>query len=80
MNYKYIAKISVLIVGTHILHVASNYLYWTKCGGFVNSIFAYNSPTCKGLRWVSDMSATNIGGYVATLPFNVFNLIEIHYP
>jgi hypothetical protein len=60
MNYKYIANISALIVGTHILHVASNYLYWIRCGGFMNSIFSHGSPTCKGLRWVSDTTAINI--------------------
>jgi len=60
-------KVFSVIVGSHVVRCMSEYMYFTQCAGFWNSIFSWNSPTCRGLRWVSDSVMTNavglIGGY-----------------
>jgi len=63
-------KVLSVIVGSHVVRCMSEYIYFTQCAGFWNSIFSWNSPTCRGLRWVSDSVMTNavglIGGYSVT--------------
>jgi hypothetical protein len=65
-----------VIVGSHVVRCMSEYMYYTQCAGFWTSIFTWNSPTCRGLRWVSDSVMTNvvtlIGGYGVTA-FAVIN-------
>jgi len=62
-------KVLGIIVGSHIVRYMAEYMYFTQCAGFWTSIFTWNSPTCKGLRWVSDSVMTNvvtmIGGYAS---------------
>jgi len=63
-------KVLSVIVGSHVVRCMSEYMYFTQCAGFWNSIFSWNSPTCRGLRWVADSVMTNavglIGGYSVT--------------
>jgi lipopolysaccharide biosynthesis regulator YciM len=60
-------KLVALLVGSHVVRYVAEYMYFTQCAGFWNSIFSWNSPTCRGLRWVSDSAMTNVvtlvGGY-----------------
>jgi len=60
-------KVLSILVGSHVVRCASEYMYYTQCAGLWTSIFSWNSPTCRGLRWVSDSVMTNavglIGGY-----------------
>lgn len=62
----YIKAISV-VIGSHVLRCVAEYAYFTQCAGLWTSIFSWNSPTCRGLRWVADsvmMNVVNIvGGY-----------------
>ena len=60
-------KIVGVIVGSHLIRAAAEYMYYWKCGGLVNSIFSYGSPTCRGLRWVADTSMANIEGVAGLL-------------
>ena len=53
-------KTAAVLLGSHLVRVASEYMYYHKCSGFFNSIFAFGSPTCKGLRWISDSVMTNV--------------------
>lgn len=65
-------KVAAVVVGSHLLRWGSEYMYYTQCGGFFNSIFAWGSPTCRGLKWVSESATMNIldvaryGGYSLT--------------
>lgn len=63
-------RLVALLVGSHVVRYMAEYMYFTQCAGFWNSIFSWNSPTCRGLRWVSDSVTTNavglIGGYSVT--------------
>jgi hypothetical protein len=65
------AKALGIIVGSHVVRWAAEYAYFTQCAGFWNSIFAWNSPTCRGLRWTADSVMTNIvviaSGYGSTV-------------
>jgi hypothetical protein len=60
-------KVLSILVGSHAVRCMSEYVYYTQCAGLWTSIFSWNSPTCRGLRWVSDSAMTNvvslIGGY-----------------
>lgn len=60
-----------IIIGSHVARWAAEYAYFTQCAGFWTSIFSWNSPTCRGLRWVSDSVMTNvvsiIGGHAVKL-------------
>jgi len=60
-------KVLSVIIGSHVVRCMSEYMYYTQCAGLWTSIFSWNSPTCRGLRWVSDSVMTNavglIGGY-----------------
>jgi len=60
-------KVFSVIVGSHVVRCMSEYMYFTQCAGFWNSIFSWNSPTCRGLRWVADSAMSNVvslvGGY-----------------
>ena len=56
-----------IIIGSHVVRWAAEYAYFTQCAGFWTSIFSWNSPTCRGLRWTADSAMTNVaaivGGY-----------------
>jgi hypothetical protein len=58
------AKAIGIIVGSHFVRWAAEYAYFTQCAGFWSSVFAWNSPTCRGLRWVADSVTTNIVGII----------------
>jgi hypothetical protein len=64
-------KALVIITSSHIMRCVAEYAYFTQCAGFWSSIFSWNSPTCRGLRWVSDSVMTNvvsiIGGHAVKL-------------
>lgn len=47
-------KVAAIILGSHCVRYASEWLYWNHCSGFISSIFSYNSPSCIGLRWIAD--------------------------
>jgi hypothetical protein len=56
-----------IIIGSHFVRWAAEYAYFTQCAGLWTSIFSWNSPTCRGLRWAADSVMTNVvnivGGY-----------------
>lgn len=52
-------KAFLIIAGSHVVRWGAEYVYYTQCAGFWSSIFAWNSPTCRGLRWVSDSVGMN---------------------
>lgn len=54
-----------VIVASHIVRCVAEYAYFTQCAGLWTSIFAWNSPTCRGLRWVSDSVMTNVVTIIA---------------
>lgn len=54
------AKAIGVIVGSHIVRWVAEYAYFTQCAGFWTSIFSWNSPTCRGLRWTADSVMTNV--------------------
>ena len=60
-----------IIIGSHFVRWAAEYAYFTQCAGFFSSIFSWNSPTCRGLRWTADAAMTNvvalIGGYATNM-------------
>jgi hypothetical protein len=64
-------KTLVFLIGSHVVRWAAEYAYFTQCAGFWTSIFAWGSPTCKGLRWLADSVTTNIvtsvGGWTVKL-------------
>lgn len=53
-------KTILFLMGSHIMRWTAEYTYFTQCAGFINSIFSWGSPTCKGLRWFADSIATNV--------------------
>ena len=53
-------KMGLAVVGSHLVRWASEHYYHQNCCGIVNSVFAWGSPTCRGLRWVSDSATGNI--------------------
>jgi len=61
------AKALGIIIGSHFMRWAAEYAYFTQCAGLWTSIFSWNSPTCRGLRWAADSVMTNVvnivGGY-----------------
>jgi len=59
------AKAIGVIIGSHFVRWATEYAYFTQCAGFWTSIFAWNSPTCRGLRWVADSAMTNVVAIVS---------------
>lgn len=58
------AKTIGIIVGSHFVRWAAEYAYFTQCAGLWTSIFSWNSPTCRGLRWMADSAMTNVVGIV----------------
>jgi hypothetical protein len=64
-------KILYVLIGSHVVRCIAEYMYFTQCAGFWTSIFSWNSPTCRGLRWVSDSVMTNVvtlvGGHAMKL-------------
>jgi hypothetical protein len=64
-------KTLAIVVSSHVVRWAAEYAYFTQCAGLWTSIFSWNSPTCKGLRWVADSVMTNVvsivGGHVTKL-------------
>lgn len=53
-------KVLVVVASSHVVRWAAEYAYFTQCAGFWTSIFAWNSPTCRGLRWTADSVMTNV--------------------
>jgi hypothetical protein len=58
------AKALGVIIGSHFVRWAAEYAYFTQCAGLWTSIFSWNSPTCRGLRWVADSVTTNVVGII----------------
>ena len=56
----YYAKLVAIVVLSHTLKWAAEYAYFKQCAGFWTSIFTWNSPTCRGLRWTADSIMTNV--------------------
>ena len=57
MNYY---KALFIIIGSHVARCVADWTYFNQCTGLIRSVFAWNSPTCRGLRWVSDSAMTNV--------------------
>lgn len=53
-------KALIVAVSSHMTRCMAEYLYYTQCAGVWNSIFAWNSPMCRGLRWTADSVMTNV--------------------
>jgi hypothetical protein len=53
-------KMGLVVLGSHLVRWASEHYYHQNCCGIVNSVFAWGSPACRGLRWVSDSATGNI--------------------
>ena len=68
-------KAGLVIVGAHLVRCASDYYYYSYCTGILNSMFSWGSPTCRGLRWISDSSSYGIIGTVQTLANKAIPLI-----
>ena len=60
-----------VVAASHLVRCAAEYVYFTQCAGLWTSIFSWNSPTCRGLRWMSDSVMANvvamIGGHAVKL-------------
>jgi hypothetical protein len=66
-------KSALVVVSVHMVRWVSEYFYYVNCCGFVNSVFAWGSPTCRALRWVSESASTKIVGvfYGVSKIFNI---------
>jgi hypothetical protein len=53
-------KVALIVAMSHATRFAAEWAYWHNCAGFVTSVFASGSQTCKALRYVSESSTTNI--------------------
>jgi len=62
-------KIILYIIGLHIVRVMAEIVYYRRCSGFIRSIFASGSSTCRGLKFISEMSSNNMAGSVSALIF-----------
>jgi len=69
---KYVTLLGFLVC-SHILRCVSEYAYYMKCTGLWNSVFTWNSPTCRGLRWTADSLMMNI---VSIVGVQVTKLLE----
>ena len=54
-----------IVTGSHLVRCMADYAYFAYCTGFWTSIFTWNSPTCKGLRWTADSIMTNVVSIVS---------------
>lgn len=59
-------KVCVAILGFHSVKCISEYAYFTQCTGFCRSMFAQESPMCRGLHKLADSSTTNVLSIVGT--------------
>jgi hypothetical protein len=55
-------KMGLVVIGSHLMRWVSEYYYHKHCCGIMNSVFSWGSPTCRGLRWLSDSATGNILG------------------
>lgn len=69
---KYVTFLGI-VTGSHVVRCVAEYAYYTQCAGVWNSIFTWNSPTCRGLRWTADSIMTNV---VSIVGFQVTKLLE----
>lgn len=46
----------ILAVSLHSVRVLADIVYWHKCAGFFQSIWAFGSPTCHLVKVVSSMA------------------------
>lgn len=53
-------KTALVIVSAHMVRWMSEHFYYKNCCGFVNSVFAWGSPTCRALRWTSESASAKI--------------------
>jgi hypothetical protein len=53
-------KAGGVIVGAHLVRSICEHIYYKQCTGLLISVFAWGSPMCKGLRWVTDTSTDKI--------------------
>jgi hypothetical protein len=70
---KYVTFLGIAVC-SHVVRCIAEYAYYTQCAGFWNSIFAWNSPTCRGIRWIADSIMTNV---VSIVGVQVAKLLEI---
>lgn len=71
-------KVAAIILGSHCVRYASEWLYWNHCAGFISSIFSYHSPSCIGLRWIADSVSTNMVAIVGTCAVSGIQMIASH--
>ena len=72
------AKALAIILSSHVVRWAAEYAYFMQCAGFWSSIFAWNSPTCRGLRWVADSVMTNVVAITSGYGSNVLQILASH--
>lgn len=72
------AKALTIILGSHVVRWAAEYAYFTQCAGFWTSIFAWNSPTCRGLRWAADSVMTNVVAIMGSYGSNALQALAAH--
>jgi len=59
-------RLACMISLAHVMRYVSEWCYWNYCGGFIQSIFASGSFTCRGLRWASETANAQMVTYVGT--------------
>jgi hypothetical protein len=72
---KYVTIVGV-IVGSHVVRCLSEHAYYMQCAGVWNSIFTWNSPTCRALRWTADSVMTNV---VSIISLEVAKLMNLNF-
>lgn len=53
-------KFATILIVSHLVRCVSDHAYSKYCTGFWTSIFTWNSPTCRGLRWTAESIMTNL--------------------
>lgn len=69
-------KLFFVIFGSHVVRWAAEYAYFTQCAGFWTSIISWNSPTCRGLRWIADSVSTSIATIVGGCGITALQLLS----
>jgi hypothetical protein len=77
---KYVAFLAI-VTASHLVRCVADYAYFTYCTGIWTSIFTWNSPTCRGLRWTADSIMTNVVSIVGVqvaklLTFDFFSNVK----
>jgi len=74
-------KLYIIIIISIILHFVSNHLYIYACSplsvkGLILTPFKTQSPECKIIRWIQDITITNINCVVAMIVQFSLDLVQ----